>query len=142
MNGIISQKINHMDVGFFWKHNKSILEKLQHQRMPSQSRLVYKDVSTKHDKSNGTYLTQYDLVNFYDNRKNFLKIFVEFRHDLSIKKEEILVGNSLSEAKRTTLEGNKVTSLGHIEWLRHMAKQWKSGKQLEVKKHGKTNNLR
>jgi len=123
MNGIISQKINHMDVGFFWKHNKPILEKLQHQKMPSQSRLVYKDVSTKHNKSNGAYLTQYDLVNFYDNRKNFLKIFVEFRPDLSIKKEEIIVGNSLSEAKKTTLEGRKVTSLGHAEWLRHMVKQ-------------------
>ncbi|MGI0086429.1 MAG: hypothetical protein ACREBI_00505 [Nitrosotalea sp.] len=124
MNGISSQKINHMDVGSFWKHNEPILEKLEHQRMPSQSRLVYKDTSTKHNKSKGIYLTQYDLVNFYGNRKNFLKIFVEFGPDLSIRKEEILVANSLSEAKRTTLEGDKVTSLGHVRWLRNMATNW------------------
>ncbi len=130
MDGIISQKMDRVDVGLFWKRNESILEKLEHQRMPPRSRLVYKDMSTKHNKSKEVYLAQYDLVNFYDNRKNFLKIFVEFGKDMSLKKEEILAGNSFFQAKRTILRGDKVTSPGHIRWLRNMTKRMITGDAL------------
>ncbi len=127
MNGITSKKIDHMDVGEFWKHNESILEKLEHQRMPFQSRMIYKDVSTSYDKAKGTYMTQYDLVNFYDNRKNFMKILAEFGPDMMLDREEIIVGRSLSEAKKTIISGNKVTSPGHIKWLHQLAKRLMSG---------------
>lgn len=130
MNGISSQKIYGMDVGIFWKHNEPILDELEHQRMPPRSRLVYKDVSAKHNKSKGTYLAQYDLVNFYDNRKNLLKILVEFRQDLSIKKEEIIARNGLTSTKKTTIEGNKVTNLSHVSWLRNMTKRMIAGDAL------------
>ncbi len=130
MNGVSSQKINHMDVGDFWKNNEPILEKLEHQKMPSHARMVYKDSSSTHDKSDGKYTMQYDLVNFYDNRKNFLKITAKFRADMKLDKEEILVGNSLSEAKKTILEGTKVTNTGHIKWLRQIAKQLAAGDNL------------
>jgi hypothetical protein len=130
MNGITSKTINHMDVGEFWKHNKPILEKLERQRMPFQSRMIYKDVSISHDKTTGTYMTQYDLVNFYDNRKNFLKILAEFGPDMMLDREEIVAGNSLSEATMTTISGNKVTSPGHIKWLRQMTKRLVAGDNL------------
>ncbi len=129
MNGISSQKIHNMDVGLFWKHNEPILKKLERQRMPPRSRLVYKDISTKHSKSKDTFLAQYDLVNFYDNRKNLLKILVEFRQDLSIKKEEIIARNG-HNAQKTTIDGSKVTSSGHIAWLRNMAKRMVAGDAL------------
>ncbi len=130
MNGVSSQKIFGMDVGLFWKRNKPILRELENQKMPPRSRLVYKDVTAKHNKSRGTYLAQYDLVNFYDNRKNLLKILVEFRQDLSIKKEEIIARNGLSSAKKTTLEGNRVTSRGHVAWLRNMTRRMVAGDAL------------
>lgn len=130
MNGISSQKINHMDVGDFWKHNEPILEKLEHQEMPSHARMVYKDASARQDKSSGKYLTQYDLVNFYDNRKNFLKIIAQFGPNMRLDKEEILVGNSLSKAKKTIIEGSKVTNSAHIKWLCQIAKQMVIGDNL------------
>ncbi len=130
MNGISSQKINHMDVGDFWKRNEPILEKLEQQEMPSHSRMVYKDVSVRHDKSSGKYMTQYDLVNFYDNRKNFLKIVAQFGPNMRLDKEEIMVGNSLSEAKKTTMEGNTVTNPAHIKWLYQISKQMVAGDSL------------
>ncbi len=130
MNGITSQKISHMDVGLFWKHNEPMLRELEHKRMPPKSRLVYKDMSTRHDRSSGTYLTQYDLVNFYDNRKNLLKIYVEFGQDMSVRKEEIIVGSGLQGAKKTTLEGARVTSPGHVNWLRNMTRRMVAGDTL------------
>lgn len=119
-----------MDVGIFWKNNKPILKNLENKRMPPRSRLVYKDVSTRHNKSKDTYLAQYDLVNFYDNRKNLLKIIVEFGKDFSIKKEEIISRNGPSDTKKTTLEGKKVTSRGHIAWLRNMTRRMIAGDAL------------
>lgn len=119
-----------MDVGSFWKHNEPMLEMLENQKMPPRSRLVYKDMSAKHNKSKGTYLAQYDLVNFYDNRKNFLKIRVEFGEDMSIKREEIYTGSDLSLARKTMLAGSNVTSRGHIAWLRNMAKRMVAGDAL------------
>ncbi|HJU13821.1 MAG TPA: hypothetical protein VJ792_05135 [Candidatus Nitrosotalea sp.] len=130
MNGVNSQKIGHMDVGIFWKRNAPVLRELGHKRMPPKARLVYKDVSTRHDKSHGTYLTQYDLVNFYDNRKNLLKISVEFGEDMSIRKEEISVGNDLLGAIKTTIEGMRVTSPGHIRWLQNMTERMVAGDSL------------
>lgn len=130
MNGISTKKIQGMDVGIFWKRNEPVLERLEHQRMPAKSRLVYKDISTKRIKSKGTCVAQYDLVNFYDNRKNLLKILVEFRKDMSIKKEQIVAQNGLSGAKKTTIDGSKVTSPGHVAWLRNMARRMVAGDSL------------
>jgi hypothetical protein len=44
--------------------------------MPPKSRVLYKEISPKRDdgggNQGGTYLVHYDLVNLYDNQKNFL----------------------------------------------------------------------
>lgn len=130
MNGISSQKIGHMDVGIFWKRNEPLLRELGHKLMPPKSRLVYKDVSTRHDRSHGVYLTRYDLVNFYDNRKNLLKISVEFGEDMAIRKEEISVGNGILGGKKTTIDGMRVTSPSHIRWLRNMTERMVAGDSL------------
>ncbi|MDE1862216.1 MAG: hypothetical protein KGI33_04820 [Thaumarchaeota archaeon] len=129
MNGITSRKIGSMDVGNFWKHNEPILERLERQIMPPSSRLVYKDVTTGEGKD-GTVHAQYDLVNFYDNRKNLLKIIVEFGKDHSIKKEEILAMTGRAGAKKTTLGGGSITSAGHIAWLRNMTERRMAGDAL------------
>lgn len=127
MNGIKSQKISHMDVGNFWKDNEPILEMLERKRMPSNSRMVYKDASSSVDKSDGRHRIQYDLVNFYDNRKQFLKILAKFGPDMSLGEEVILSGPSLSEAKKTVLDGSRVTSQGHVRWLRQIAERLVAG---------------
>jgi hypothetical protein len=64
-----------------------------------------------------------DMINIYDNRKHFFSIIAELTPDhSSIVKEEIVVGNKLSDAKKTTIDGNKITNKAHIEWLKEMSR--------------------
>ncbi|HEY9387908.1 MAG TPA: CBS domain-containing protein [Nitrososphaeraceae archaeon] len=39
-----------------------------------------------------------------------------------IVKEEIVAGNKLSDAKKTTIDGNRITNKAHIEWLKEMSR--------------------
>lgn len=119
-----------MDLGPFWRRNELALKGLERSRMPARSRLVYKDVAVKRDKARKTYSARYDLVNFYDNRKNLLRIIVQFSKDLTIKGEEIVARNGLSGVRKTTLQGSRVTSPGHIAWLRNMTKRMAAGDAL------------
>jgi hypothetical protein len=119
---IITQKVYHLDLGRFWEKNESLLKHLTYTDMPSKSRLFFKEISTEHDKRQDIDITRYDLVNIYDNRKNYLQISAEFAPDESIRKEEIVVGNTLTDGKKTTLSGSNITNKGHIEWLKDMHK--------------------
>jgi hypothetical protein len=119
---ITTQKVRHMELGPFWKKNASLLSELARTKMPPKSRLIFKEISTSHDKRHNADLTEYELVNIYDNRKNFLRLSVEFGPDESIRKEEILVGSKLTDGKKTVLDGSKITNKAHIDWLKDMHK--------------------
>jgi hypothetical protein len=108
----------------FWKNNQSFLRQLEKAELPSATRLICKDISTENavDRK-GNAIINYDMINIYDNRKHFFSIIAELTPDhSSIVKEEIVVGNKLSDAKKTTIDGNKITNKAHIEWLKEMSR--------------------
>ena len=91
--------------------------------MPSKSRLIYKEIASNIDSSdNNRVVTNYDLVNIYDNRKRFFGIVAELTPDRSsIIGEEIVAGNTLSDAKRTVVDGSRISNKAHIDWLKTMS---------------------
>ena len=90
--------------------------------MPPKSRLIYKEIANNTDSNNNHVITNYDLINIYDNRKNFFGIVAELAPDRSsIIKEEIVAGSSLSDAKKTVVDGNKIINKAHIDWLKTMS---------------------
>jgi hypothetical protein len=107
----------------FWKKNESLLKELERSEMPSKSRLIYKEIASNIDSSdNNRVVTNYDLVNIYDNRKRFFGIVAELTPDRSsIIGEEIVAGNMLSDAKRTIVDGSRISKKAHIDWLKTMS---------------------
>ncbi|HEX2615353.1 MAG TPA: hypothetical protein VHL10_07655 [Nitrososphaera sp.] len=96
------------------------MEKLE---MPFKSRLIYKEITSDTNSSNNNIVTNYDLVNIYDNRKHFFGIAAELTPDRSsVIKEEIVAGNSLSDAKKTFVDGRKISNKAHIEWLKTLSR--------------------
>jgi hypothetical protein len=62
-------------------------------------------------------------VNIYANRKNFFSIRAELSPDRSsIMREEIIAGSKLSDAKKTVIEGSRITNKDQIEWLKAMSR--------------------
>lgn len=91
--------------------------------MPSRSRLTYKEITSDTDTSNNQVVTNYDLVNIYDNRKNFFGIAVALSPDRSsILREEIVAGSRLSDAKKTVVDGKMISNRAHRDWLITMSK--------------------
>lgn len=120
--GISSEQLARIDISPFWEKNESLLRELEKSEMPSKSRLIYKEISNNANNENNRVVTNYDLVNIYDNRKNFFGIVAELAPDRSsVLKEEIVAGNSLSDAKKTVVEGNKISNKAHIDWLKTMS---------------------
>ena len=121
--GISSEQIAHIDISPFWKKNGSLLKELERSEMPSKSRLIYKEIASNIDSSNNNrVVTNYDLVNIYDNRKRFFGIVAELTPDRSsIIGEEIVAGNTLSDAKRTVVDGSRISNKAHIDWLKTMS---------------------
>jgi len=122
--GVSSERIdNIVDISPFWKKNESLLRELERLEMPSKSRLVYKEIaSNTNSSSNNNIVTNYDLVNIYDNRKHFFGILAELSQDRSsIIREEIVAGKSLYNAKKTVVDGNRITNKSHIDWLKTMS---------------------
>jgi hypothetical protein len=121
--GISSEQIAHIDISPFWKKNESLLKELERSEMPSKSRLIYKEIASNIDSSNNNrVVTNYDLVNIYDNRKRFFGIVAELTPDRSsIIGEEIVAGNTLSDAKRTVVDGSRISNKAHIDWLKTMS---------------------
>lgn len=121
MPGVSSKYVGNLDFLPFWKKNKSLVRELEKSEMPSKSRLFYKEISTGQD-SNNRLMTNYDLVNIYGNRKNFFSITAELSPDRSsIIKEEIVAGNRLQDAKKTIVDGSRITNKAHIKWMREMS---------------------
>lgn len=122
-SGISSGHVGMINNSPFWKKNEHLLRELERSEMPSKSRLVYKEITNITDSSNNHILTNYDLVSIYDNRKHFFGIAAELSPDRSsIIKEEIVAGNRLYYAKRTVVDGSKITNKAHIDWLKEMSK--------------------
>ncbi len=109
----------------FWQKNKAMMKALESSQMPPKSRLVFKEISTKRKGSNSDHVTtSYDLINIYDNRKNFLEIKAELSDDgSSIVREEIVAAkNTLSNAKTTIIDGSKITNQAQIDWILEMSR--------------------
>jgi hypothetical protein len=121
--GISSEQIAHIDISPFWKKNESLLKELERSEMPSKSRLIYKEIASNIDsRNNNRVVTNYDLVNIYDNRKRFFGIVAELTPDRSsIIREEIVAGNTLSDAKRTVVDGSRISNKAHIDWLKTLS---------------------
>lgn len=120
-SGVSSGQVSRIDISPFWKKNEPLLRELEKSEMPSRSRLVYKEITHETD-SNNHVRTNYDLVNIYDNRKHFFGIAAELAGDLSsVIREEIVAGSTLSDAKRTVVDGSRISNRAHIEWLKGMS---------------------
>jgi hypothetical protein len=121
-SGISSQQTDILNLPF-WKKNESLLKELEDSEMPSKSRLVFKEISNKQDRSNDNALISYDLVNIYDNRKNFFSILAELTPDRSsVVKVEIIAGSKLSDTKKTVVHGGRITNEAYMEWLKEMSR--------------------
>ncbi|AFU58960.1 hypothetical protein Ngar_c20280 [Candidatus Nitrososphaera gargensis Ga9.2] len=121
-SGISSEQIASIDISPFWKKNEPLLRELERSEMPSKSRLIYKEIASNTDSNNNHILTNYDLVNIYDNRKHFFGIVAELSPDRSsVIREEIVAGNGLSNAKKTMVDGSRISNKAHIDWLKTMS---------------------
>jgi hypothetical protein len=121
-SGISSEQIASIDISAFWKKNEPLLKELERSEMPSKSRLIYKEIASHTVSNNNHVLTNYDLVNIYDNRKHFFGIVVELSpNSSSVIREEIVAGNRLSNAKKTVVDGSRISNKAHIDWLKSMS---------------------
>jgi hypothetical protein len=121
-SGISSEQIASIDISPFWKKNEPLLKELERSEMPSKSRLIYKEIASNTGSNNNHVLTNYDLVNIYDNRKHFFGIIAELSPDSSsVIREEIVAGNRLSNAKKTVVDGSRISNKAHIDWLKSMS---------------------
>ena len=122
-SGVSSQRLGNFNVLPFWKRNEPLLKEIEQSESPAKSRLVFKEVSTNQDASGEHIVTTYDLVNIYDNRKNFFSIIAYLSPDgSSVIREEIIAGNRLSNAKKTVIDGSKITNKDQIEWIKEMSR--------------------
>jgi hypothetical protein len=121
-SGISSEQISSIDISPFWRKNEPLLRELERSEMPSKSRLIYKEIASNSDSDDNHILTNYDLVNIYDNRKHFFGIVAELSPDRSsVIREEIVAGNGLSNAKKTVVDGSRISNKAHIDWLKTMS---------------------
>lgn len=122
-SGVSYQQIDNFNILPFWKKNESLLKEMEHAETPSKSRLTFKEVSTNQDADGEHIVTSYDLVNIYDNRKNFFSFIAYLSRDgTSVIREEIIAGNKLSNAKKTVIDGSKITNKDQIEWIKEMSR--------------------
>jgi hypothetical protein len=77
-SGISSQQIDNFNYLPFWKKNESFLREIESTEFPFKTRLIAKDISnTVNANENGNFLTNYDMINIYDNRKHFFSTVAE-----------------------------------------------------------------
>ncbi len=121
---VLVERVDLPSVSAFWKENEPLLHQLEKAKLPAKSRLICKEISNKENTvdGEGNPLIIYDMINIYDNRKNFLSIRAQFSSDhSSIIKEEIIAGDKLSEAKKTVVDGRRVKNKAQIDWLKEMS---------------------
>ena len=96
----------------------NLLGKLVKTEMPSRSRLYTEVVADRHPETNNL-LIKYGLINFVNNKKNFLRIHAEMTPEYTVNQEEIIFGDNLYGGKKTTLSDNQIHD-GHREWLKKL----------------------
>ena len=118
---ITNDKIESFELGPYWEEHRETLDKLSKSNMPPKSRMFYKEViADKHHETNHL-LIKYSIINFSNNRKNFLRINAEMTPDLIIKHEEIIFSDGLAgEVKRTIVHHDNAVHKGHKEWLKKL----------------------
>jgi hypothetical protein len=123
-SGISYQQMENFNTLPFWKKNESFLRELERAELPSKTRLIAKDISnSKNPSGEGNLVTNYDLINIYDNRKHFFSIAAELDPNRSsVVKVEIVAGNKLSNPKKTVVDGSRITNKAYIEWLKEMSR--------------------
>lgn len=122
--GISSEQIYNFNNLPFWRKNEPFLRELESAELPSKTRLIAKDISnTVNDAGNGNLVTNFDMINIYGNRKHFFSIVAELEPDrASVVKVEIVAGGKLSDAKKTVVDGGRITNKAYIEWLKEMSR--------------------
>jgi hypothetical protein len=122
--GVSSEQIYNFNNLPFWRKNESFLRELESAELPSKTRLIAKDISnTVNDTGNGNLVTNFDMINIYGNRKRFFSIVAELEPDRSsVVKVEIVAGRKLSDAKKTVVDGGRITNKAYIEWLMEMSR--------------------
>ena len=119
-SSITNEKIESFELGPYWEEHRETLGKLSKSNMPPKSRMFYKEVIVdKHGETNHL-LIKYYIINFSNNRKNFLRINAEMTPDLVIEREEIIFSDGLNQAKRTTVHHDNAVHKGHKEWLKKL----------------------
>jgi hypothetical protein len=123
-SGISSSQTGNFNNIPFWKNNESFVRELERVDLPSKTRLIAKDISnTTNASGNGNLVMNYDMINIYDNRKHFFSIVAELPPDRSsVVKVEIIAGRKLSDAKKTVVDGNRITNKAYVEWLKEMSR--------------------
>ncbi len=117
-SSIIHENIENFELGPYWEEHREALVKLSKRDMPSKSSMLYKEVISHKNDENNHLLLKYGIINFSNNRKNFLRINAEMTPDFLIKSEEIIFSNGLEQAKRTIVSNENDIHQGHKEWLK------------------------
>ena len=121
--GISYQQLDNFNNLPFWKKNEPFLRELERAELPSKTRLIAKDISNTKDASGGGNLvTNYDLINVYDNRKHFFSIAAELDPNRSSVVKVEIAGNKLSNPKKTVVDGRRITNKAYIEWIKEMSR--------------------
>jgi hypothetical protein len=119
MSSIKNERIQQFELGPFWEGHREMLGKLVETDMPSKSRMHYTEVVANRHPETNNLLLKYGLMNFVDNKKNFLRIHAEMTPDYTVTQEEIIFGDNLYGAKKTTVNDNQIHD-GHREWLKNL----------------------
>jgi hypothetical protein len=119
-SSIIHENIENFELGPYWEEHRETLDKLSKKDMPSKSNMFYKEVIAHKNDETNHLLLKYGIINFSNNRKNFLRINVEMTPDFLIKSEEIIFSDGLEQAKRTIVSDENAIHKGHREWLKKM----------------------
>jgi hypothetical protein len=123
-SGVSYQQMENFNILPFWKKNESFLRELERAELPSKTSLIARDISnTKNPGGESKLVTNYDMINIYDNRKHFFSIAAELDPNRSsVLKVEIVAGNKLSNPKKTVVDGSRITNKAYIEWLKEMSR--------------------
>ena len=86
----------------------------------ARSSMLYNQVISNKNEEANHLLLKYGIINFSNNRKNFLRINVEMTPDFLIKSEEIIFSDGLEQAKRTLVSDQNDIHKDHKDWLKKM----------------------
>jgi hypothetical protein len=123
---ITNDKIASFELGPYLEEHRETLDKLSKSDMPPKSRMFYKEVIADKHHETDHLLIKYNIINFSNNRKNFLRINAEMTPDLVIKHEEIIFssngvgGGDSREIKRTIVHHDNAVHKEHKEWLKKL----------------------